>query len=115
MNSCFVTDTDTDKILVATALLHALAKRDPRVVGMKPVAAGRVRAGRSWADEDENSRRASPGWSVGTCAVSAAWWFRKAQRASRSMGRPRSRAAATTLWAWPAINRAPRPPIRAGC
>ena len=38
----FVTGTDTGvgKTLVACALLHALAKRNLRVVGMKPVAAG---------------------------------------------------------------------------
>jgi dethiobiotin synthetase len=54
MTSYFVTGTDTGvgKTLVAAALLHALAKRYPRVVGMKPVAAGRVRAGASWASED---------------------------------------------------------------
>ena len=40
--SIFVTGTDTGvgKTLVTTALLHALAKHYPRVVGMKPVAAG---------------------------------------------------------------------------
>jgi dethiobiotin synthetase len=39
----FVTGTDTGvgKTLVSCALLHALAKRGLRVVGMKPVAAGR--------------------------------------------------------------------------
>ncbi|HEX9181119.1 MAG TPA: dethiobiotin synthase [Burkholderiales bacterium] len=39
----FVTGTDTGvgKTLVACALLHALAKQGLRVVGMKPVAAGR--------------------------------------------------------------------------
>lgn len=62
MNSCFVTVTGTDtgvgKTLVAAALLHALAKRHPRVVGMKPVAAGRVHAGGSWASEDALALRA---------------------------------------------------------
>jgi dethiobiotin synthetase len=54
MTSYFVTGTDTGvgKTLVAAALLHALAKRHPRVVGMKPVAAGQVRVGESWASED---------------------------------------------------------------
>ena len=54
MTSYFVTGTDTGvgKTLVAAALLHALAKRHPRVVGMKPVAAGHVRVGESWASED---------------------------------------------------------------
>ena len=54
MTSYFVTGTDTGvgKTLVAAALLHALARRYPRVVGMKPVAAGQVRAGASWASED---------------------------------------------------------------
>lgn len=42
MNACFVTGTDTGvgKTLVAAALLHRLHERHPRVVGMKPVAAG---------------------------------------------------------------------------
>jgi dethiobiotin synthetase len=54
MTSYFVTGTDTGvgKTLVAAALLHALARRYPRVVGMKPVAAGQVRVGASWASED---------------------------------------------------------------
>lgn len=54
MSSYFVTGTDTGvgKTLVAAALLHALAKRHPRVVGMKPVAAGHVRVGGSWTTED---------------------------------------------------------------
>lgn len=40
--SVFVTGTDTGvgKTLVSAGLLHALAARHPRVVGMKPVAAG---------------------------------------------------------------------------
>ncbi|MEQ1668644.1 MAG: dethiobiotin synthase, partial [Sulfuriferula sp.] len=40
--SFFVTGTDTDvgKTLIAAALLHVLADRGLRVVGMKPVAAG---------------------------------------------------------------------------
>jgi len=54
MTSYFVTGSDTGvgKTLVAAALLHALAKRHPRVVGMKPVAAGHIRVGESWASED---------------------------------------------------------------
>lgn len=54
MSSYFVTGTDTGvgKTLVAAALLHALAKRHPRVVGMKPVAAGHVRVGAAWTSED---------------------------------------------------------------
>ncbi len=42
MTGLFVTGTDTGvgKTLVAAALLHALAARGLRVVGMKPVAAG---------------------------------------------------------------------------
>ena len=40
--SLFITGTDTGvgKTLVSAALLHALARYHPRVVGMKPVAAG---------------------------------------------------------------------------
>jgi dethiobiotin synthetase len=54
MSSYFVTGTDTGvgKTLVAAALLHALARRYPRVVGMKPVAAGHVRVGEAWTSED---------------------------------------------------------------
>ena len=42
MSGFFVTGTDTGvgKTLVACALLHALAERGSRVIGMKPVAAG---------------------------------------------------------------------------
>jgi dethiobiotin synthetase len=39
------TDTGVGKTLISAALLHALARRYPRVVGMKPVAAGG-----SWVD-----------------------------------------------------------------
>jgi dethiobiotin synthetase len=61
MNSCFVigTDTGVGKTLVAAALLHTLARRYSRVVGMKPVAAGQVRVGRSWASEDALALRAA--------------------------------------------------------
>jgi dethiobiotin synthetase len=42
MSAWFVTGTDTGvgKSLIAAALLHRLRERHPRVVGMKPVAAG---------------------------------------------------------------------------
>lgn len=61
MNAFFVTGTDTGvgKTLVAAALLHALARRHPRVVGMKPVAAGWVRVGESWVSEDALALRAA--------------------------------------------------------
>lgn len=61
MSSYFVTGTDTGvgKTLVAAALLHALAKRYPRVVGMKPVAAGHVRVGECWTSEDALALRAA--------------------------------------------------------
>src|SRR5688572_9676752 len=61
MTSYFVTGTDTGvgKTLVAAAMLHALAKRYPRVVGMKPVAAGHVRVGECWTSEDALALRAA--------------------------------------------------------
>jgi dethiobiotin synthetase len=61
MTSYFVTGTDTGvgKTLVSAALLHALARSHPRVAGMKPVAAGRVRAGASWTSEDALALRAA--------------------------------------------------------
>lgn len=48
----FVTGTDTGvgKTLVSAALLHALAKHYPRVVGMKPIAAGT-----DWVDGVESN------------------------------------------------------------
>jgi dethiobiotin synthetase len=57
----FVTGTDTGvgKTFVAAALLHALARRHPRVVGMKPVAAGAIRHGDGWASEDALALRAA--------------------------------------------------------
>ena len=66
MNSYFVTGTDTGvgKTLVSAALLHTLAARHPRVVGMKPVAAGTVRHGDGRASEDALALRAAS-----TCAV----------------------------------------------
>jgi dethiobiotin synthetase len=59
--SLFVTGTDTGvgKTLVSAALLHALARRHPRVVGMKPVAAGLVRQGEGWVSEDVLALRAA--------------------------------------------------------
>ena len=61
MNACFVigTDTGVGKTLVAAALLHSLAKRYSRVVGMKPVAAGQIRVGGSWVSEDAQALRAA--------------------------------------------------------
>jgi dethiobiotin synthetase len=50
----FVTGTDTGvgKTLCSAALLHALARRHARVVGMKPVAAGLVEHQGQWVSED---------------------------------------------------------------
>ena len=61
MSSYFVTGTDTGvgKTLVSAALLHALALRHERVVGMKPVAAGVVRSGAGWTSEDALALRAA--------------------------------------------------------
>lgn len=66
----FVTGTDTGvgKTLVSAALLHALAKRHARVVGMKPVAAGglvrdhRVRWGPDDAKDGEGSEGGAAAW-----------------------------------------------------
>ncbi|HSV47341.1 MAG TPA: dethiobiotin synthase, partial [Ramlibacter sp.] len=61
MSSVFVTGTDTGvgKTLVSAALLHGLARRHARVVGMKPVAAGTVAHGTAWASEDALALRAA--------------------------------------------------------
>ncbi len=61
MISYFVTGTDTGvgKTLVSAALLHALARRHSRVIGMKPVAAGVVRHAGGWASEDALALRAA--------------------------------------------------------
>src|SRR5574337_1361748 len=61
MISYFITGTDTGvgKTLVSAALLHTLAAHHPRVVGMKPVAAGVVRHGDGWASEDALALRAA--------------------------------------------------------
>jgi dethiobiotin synthetase len=53
------TDTGVGKTLVAAGLLHALAQRHARVVGMKPVAAGAVQVGGVWASEDALALRAA--------------------------------------------------------
>lgn len=70
MNSYFVTGTDTGvgKTLVSAALLHALARRHERVVGMKPVAAGVIAHGDGWASEDALVLRAAS-----TIAVPSEW------------------------------------------
>lgn len=59
--SLFVTGTDTGvgKTLVSAALLHALARRHLRVVGMKPVAAGTVPVDGVDANEDVLALRAA--------------------------------------------------------
>ncbi|HEX3099327.1 MAG TPA: dethiobiotin synthase [Usitatibacter sp.] len=50
----FVTGTDTGvgKTVVACALVHALRAAGVRVVAMKPIAAGAVRNGERWVNED---------------------------------------------------------------
>lgn len=67
--SCFVTGTDTGvgKTLVSAALLHALARRHKRVVGMKPVAAGTTLVHGRETNEDVLALRAAS-----TLAVPAA-------------------------------------------
>lgn len=64
--SIFVTGTDTGvgKTLVSTGLLHALAKRHARVMGMKPVAAGTELINGVQANEDVIALRAAA-----TCSV----------------------------------------------
>ncbi|MBT9511689.1 MAG: dethiobiotin synthase [Acidovorax sp.] len=61
MIGCFVTGTDTGvgKTLVSAGLLRALSAHHPRVVGMKPVAAGLVPWGEDWASEDAIALRAA--------------------------------------------------------
>ena len=60
-DGCFVTGTDTGvgKTLVSATLLHTLARHHPRVVGMKPVAAGLVQQGGEWVAEDAMALRAA--------------------------------------------------------
>lgn len=64
--SLFVTGTDTGvgKTLVSAGLLHALARYHPRVVGMKPIAAGTVCVDGMDSNEDVVALRAAS-----TCAV----------------------------------------------
>lgn len=59
--SFFVTGTDTGvgKTLVSAALLHALAPRYPRVVGMKPVAAGTTLMDGLQVNDDVQALRAA--------------------------------------------------------
>jgi len=59
--SLFVTGTDTGvgKTLVSAALLHALARQHPRVVGMKPVAAGTTLIDGLQANDDVLALRAA--------------------------------------------------------
>ena len=59
--SLFVTGTDTGvgKTLVTAALLHALARHYPRVVGMKPVAAGTTQIEGLDANDDVLALRAA--------------------------------------------------------
>jgi dethiobiotin synthetase len=59
--SIFVTGTDTGvgKTLVSAALLHALARHYPRVVGMKPVAAGTALVDGVQANDDVLALRAA--------------------------------------------------------
>lgn len=61
MTAFFVTGTDTGvgKTFVSCALLHAMARRHPRVVGMKPVAAGLVQTQDGWDSEDAIALRAA--------------------------------------------------------
>lgn len=61
LRSLFVTGTDTGvgKTLVSAALLHTLARRHARVVGMKPVAAGLVQQQGAWVSEDVLMLRAA--------------------------------------------------------
>ena len=61
MTAFFVTGTDTGvgKTFVSCALLQAMARRHPRVVGMKPVAAGLVQTPDGWDSEDAIALRAA--------------------------------------------------------
>ena len=66
VRSVFVigTDTGVGKTLVSTALLHAWARYHPRVVGMKPVAAGTAEINGVQANDDVLALRAAS-----TCSV----------------------------------------------
>jgi dethiobiotin synthetase len=67
-DGCFVTGTDTGvgKTLVSAALLHTLARHHPRVVGMKPVAAGLIEHRGHWVSEDVLALRAASSVAVPT-------------------------------------------------
>lgn len=68
--SVFVTGTDTGigKTLVSAALLHALSRYYPRVVGMKPVAAGTLPINGVQANDDVLALRAASNCQV-PCAL----------------------------------------------
>lgn len=53
------TDTGVGKTLIASALLSGLGARGLRVCGMKPVAAGAVRRGQYWINDDVEQLRAA--------------------------------------------------------
>jgi len=53
------TDTGIGKTHASCALLHALARRHPRVCGMKPVAAGAVQGADGLTNEDSIAHRAA--------------------------------------------------------
>lgn len=59
LRGCFVTGTDTGigKTTFCAGLLHALATTGRRVAGYKPVAAGAVRQGERWINEDVEALR----------------------------------------------------------
>ena len=61
MTAYFVVGTDTGigKTHATCALLHALARRYPRVCGMKPIAAGGVMAADGLTNEDSIAHRAA--------------------------------------------------------
>ena len=61
MSGVFVAGTDTGvgKTLASAALLHGLARRHAKVVGMKPIAAGAIQVGQAWASEDALALRAA--------------------------------------------------------
>ncbi len=61
--SCFVTGTDTGvgKTLVSAALVHALARKGLKAVGMKPVAAGSTVVDGRLANEDVDTLAAEAG------------------------------------------------------
>lgn len=57
--ACFVAGTDTEigKTLIASAIVHALAKAGVRAAGMKPVAAGAELREGVWHNEDVDALR----------------------------------------------------------